>query len=65
MKESGLSLVILSNPANYNYIAGYDAMSYQNTQCLVVPASNEEPVWICRGLRTPVADVWAQIKHYD
>jgi dolichyl-phosphate-mannose-protein mannosyltransferase len=30
-----------------------------------MPYENGRPVWICRGLGAPVADVWANIKHYD
>ena len=30
-----------------------------------MPYENLRPVWVCRGLREPVADVWARVKHYD
>jgi hypothetical protein len=30
-----------------------------------MPNENRRPVWVCRGLRAPVAETWAQIKHYD
>jgi len=30
-----------------------------------MPYENDRPVWIGRGLRLPVADVWPRIKHYD
>jgi hypothetical protein len=30
-----------------------------------MPYENGRPVWVCRGLREAVADVWARIKHYD
>ncbi|HYS05632.1 MAG TPA: glycosyltransferase family 39 protein [Candidatus Dormibacteraeota bacterium] len=30
-----------------------------------MPYENGRPVWVCRGLRAPVAETWAQIKHYD
>lgn len=50
MNDMGLSLLVVSNPANYNYIAGYDALSFQNTQALLVPSTDLEPVWIGRGI---------------
>jgi hypothetical protein len=30
-----------------------------------MPYENNRPVWICRGLKRPVADVWPGLKHYD
>ncbi len=30
-----------------------------------MPCENGRPVWVCRGLRAPIAETWAQIKHYD
>jgi hypothetical protein len=30
-----------------------------------MPYENHRPVFIARGLRRPVADLWPQIKHYD
>lgn len=50
MNERGLSLVVVTNPANYNYISGYDAMSFQNPQALLVSNEDLEPVWIGRGI---------------
>ncbi|MER8524388.1 Xaa-Pro peptidase family protein [Mesorhizobium sp. M1076] len=50
MNERGLSLIIVTNPANYNYISGYDAMSFQNPQALLVSNTDVEPVWIGRGI---------------
>jgi hypothetical protein len=30
-----------------------------------MPYENHRPVWIARGLRQPVAQLWPQIKHYE
>ena len=30
-----------------------------------MPYENGRPVWIARGLRVPMADLWRQVKHYD
>jgi hypothetical protein len=30
-----------------------------------MPYENQRPVWICRGLRVSVAELWPQVKHYD
>ncbi|OCK57406.1 Xaa-Pro peptidase family protein [Bradyrhizobium sp. LMTR 3] len=50
MNEQGLSLLVLANPANINYISGYDAMTYQNTQALLVTSADLEPVWVGRAV---------------
>ncbi|UWU81507.1 hypothetical protein N2603_39105 [Bradyrhizobium huanghuaihaiense] len=38
------------DPAHMNYISGFDSWSYQNTQVLLVPGNDLEPVWIERGV---------------
>lgn len=50
MNEKGLALLVVANPANINYISGYDAFSYQSTQALLVPLTSSEPVWIGRAI---------------
>jgi len=30
-----------------------------------MPYENNRPVWICRGLKRPVTEVWPDLKHYD
>ncbi|WP_407121221.1 M24 family metallopeptidase [Bradyrhizobium sp. STM 3561] len=55
MNDKGLSLLVVVNPANLNYLSGYDAWSYQNTQALLVPSSELEPVWIGRSLDVAAA----------
>jgi hypothetical protein len=30
-----------------------------------MPYENHRPVWICRGLKVPVVQLWPEVKHYD
>ena len=30
-----------------------------------MPYENDVPVYLCRGLRVPLADAWAKLKHYE
>ncbi len=30
-----------------------------------MPYENDKPVWIARGLRQPLAEIWGELKHYD
>ncbi len=50
MAEKGIDLLILSQPANMNYLTGYDGWSFYVHQCLLVSMDQEEPVWLGRGM---------------
>ena len=30
-----------------------------------MPYENDKPVWIARGIRQPLAEIWPSLKHYD
>ncbi len=50
MQKKGMDLMIVSHPANINYLTGYDGWSFYVHQCLVVSVAQEEPIWIGRGM---------------
>ncbi len=50
MAEQGIDLLIISQPANMNYLTGYDGWSFYVHQCVLVHQEQEEPVWIGRGM---------------
>jgi len=50
MQEKGIDLLIVSQPANMNYLTGYDGWSFYVHQCLLVSLTQDEPVWIGRGM---------------
>jgi len=50
MQEKGIELLVVSHPANMNYLTGYDGWSFYVHQCVLVSISQEEPVWIGRGM---------------
>jgi hypothetical protein len=29
-----------------------------------MPYENDNPIWIARGLRVPIQELWPRIKHY-
>jgi Xaa-Pro dipeptidase len=49
MAERGIDVLLLSDPANINYLSGYDGWSFYVHQALVVAQDEEQPVWIGRG----------------
>jgi len=30
-----------------------------------MPYENDQPVWVCRGLRKPIEELWPELKHFD
>ncbi|GAB6063424.1 M24 family metallopeptidase [Deferrisoma palaeochoriense] len=50
MEEAGIDVLIVSDPANMNYLTGYDGWSFYVPQVVVVALDKETPVWIGRGM---------------
>ncbi len=50
MQEKGMDLLIVSHPANMNYLTGYDGWSFYVHQCVLISLAQDEPVWIGRGM---------------
>ena len=50
MQEKGIDLLVVSQPANMNYLTGYDGWSFYVHQCVLVSLQQEEPMWIGRGM---------------
>jgi len=49
MTQAGLDALIVSDPANMNYLTGYDGWSFYVHQCVVVAQELAQPIWIGRG----------------
>jgi hypothetical protein len=32
---------------------------------MCMPYENNRPIWVCRGPRRPLHEVWSELKHYD
>jgi ectoine hydrolase len=50
MAEAGLDALLVTDPANMNYLTGYDAWSFYVPQAVIVPLQPEAPVWVGRGM---------------
>lgn len=50
MAEKGLELLIVSHPANMNYLTGYDGWSFYVHQCVLLHREEGEPMWLGRGM---------------
>jgi len=52
MDRAGVEVLIAADPANMNYLTGYDGWSFYVPQVVVLALEDEEPVWIGRGMDT-------------
>jgi ectoine hydrolase len=50
MEAAGVEVLVSSDPANMNYMTGYDGWSFYVPQCVVFAADADEPVWIGRKM---------------
>lgn len=48
MSRRGIDILLLSEPANHNYLTGYNAYSFYTPQMVIVALSHEEPIWVGR-----------------
>ncbi len=49
MAEKGIEVLLITDPANMNYLSGYDAWSFYVHQMLVLIDEEEQPLWIGRA----------------
>ena len=50
MEKAGLEVLVVIDPANMNYLTGYDAQSYYVDQAVILSLDAEEPLWIGRRM---------------
>ena len=50
MLEKGIEVLLITNPANMNYLSGYNGWSFYVDQLLVVIIDEEQPIWIGRHM---------------
>lgn len=50
MAQQGFDLLITCNPANMNYLTGYDGWSFYTPQIVAVSQQEDEPICIVRGI---------------
>jgi Xaa-Pro dipeptidase len=50
MTDASIDVLIVCDPANMNYLTGYDGWSFYVPQAVVVSLDEEQPFWIGRGM---------------
>lgn len=53
MEQVGFDVLLTSNPANMNYLTGYDGWSFYTPQLVAVSLASNEPICIVRGIDQP------------
>ena len=49
MQNKGIDLLVSHDPANMNYLTGYDAWSFYYAQCVLVHVNEDEPICFVRA----------------
>ena len=49
MQKKGIDLMISQDPANMNYLTGYDAWSFYYAQCVLIHINEDEPICFVRA----------------
>ena len=49
MQKKGIELLVSHDPANMNYLTGYDAWSFYYAQCVLVHINEDEPICFVRA----------------
>ena len=63
MAAASLDALVVSDPANMNYLTGYDGWSFYVHQCVIVAQSLEQPLWIGRGQDVNGAKLTTILRH--
>ena len=50
MTAEGVEVLLVTNPANMNYLCGYDGWSFYVHQLIILALDMDEPVWVGRAM---------------
>ncbi|MGG1674121.1 M24 family metallopeptidase [Neobacillus sp. NRS-1170] len=57
MMQKGIDVLLITDPANINYLSGYDGWSFYVHQMLVLIIDEDQPMWIGREMDANAAKV--------
>lgn len=63
MASKGIEVLLITDPANMNYLSGYDGWSFYVHQMLVVINDEEQPLWVGRTMDANAAKITTWIYH--
>lgn len=65
MHEQGIEVLIVSHPANLNYLTGFDGWSFYVHQGLIVALDHDEPLWFGREQDSNAARLLTSLREED
>jgi len=57
MQAQGIDVLLITDPANMNYLTGFDAWSFYVHQLVIVIIDEAEPIWVGRGIDASAARI--------
>lgn len=63
MAEKGIEVLLITDPANMNYLSGYDGWSFYVHQMLVVINDEDQPLWVGRTMDANAAKLTTWLYH--
>src|SRR5699024_5187939 len=63
MQAQGIDVLLITDPANMNYLTGFDAWSFYVHQLVIVMLEKDEPIWIGRRLDASAAKITTWLSH--
>ena len=63
MQKQGIDLLVSHDPANMNYLTGYDAWSFYYAQCVLVHIHEDEPICFLRAQDAGGAYIKTYVQH--
>lgn len=63
MEEIGADVLLITDPANINWLSGYDGYSFYVPQALILALDHSEPLWVGRGIDANGAKLTAFLDH--
>lgn len=65
MAAKGIDVLLVTDPANMNYLTGYDSWSYYVHQLVIFFIDEEDPLWVGRGLDKNAAKETTWLSHQN
>lgn len=62
MSRENIEVLLVSDPANMNYLTGYDGWSFYVPQLLILAVDEEEPIWVGRTEDSRGAEITTWLK---
>ncbi|MFB4214238.1 M24 family metallopeptidase [Shouchella sp. JSM 1781072] len=63
MAQQGVDVLLITDPANMNYLSGFNGWSFYVHQMLVILIDEEQPIWLGRSMDANVAKQTTWLMH--